>query len=71
MRVEMKIQVQGLRDGERWPGIGETIELPDDEAELLIAQGYAVPAKTKAKKAEEATAKKAKKATATPRGEKR
>lgn len=41
MLVRMKTQIGGYRDSEEWPGIGETIELPDGEADRMIAAGYA------------------------------
>lgn len=58
MLVKMLVHIAGTRNGQRWPGIGETVELPDDEAAHYIAQGYceAAPAKT---------------ANATPKGERR
>lgn len=44
MRVAMKLQISGTRNGEPWPARGETIDLPDDEAAALVAQGAAEPA---------------------------
>ena len=44
MRVTMKLQISGTRNGEPWPARGETIDLPDDEAAALVAQGAAEPA---------------------------
>lgn len=41
MRVTMKAQVSGLRDGEPWPPVGGVIDVPDDEAVSLIAQSLA------------------------------
>lgn len=41
MLVEMKIQIQGARNGEVWPPPGGTIDVPDHEAADLIAAGYA------------------------------
>lgn len=41
MKVKMKQQISGTRDGERWPDIGETIDVPQGEADLLVDQGYA------------------------------
>jgi hypothetical protein len=43
MRVRMKTDVSGARDGEPWPPRGGTIELPDDEAAQLCASGMAEP----------------------------
>jgi len=42
MKVTMNQQISGTRDGATWPPRGATIDLPDDEAEALIAQGAAV-----------------------------
>lgn len=44
MRVTMHHQISGTRDGAQWPARGEAIDLPDDEAAALIAQGAAVEA---------------------------
>lgn len=41
MRVQMKTKIGGYRDGIEWPEIGGTIDVPDHEAESLIANGYA------------------------------
>lgn len=41
MKVEMCARISGTRDGVDWPGIGETIELPNDEAVSLIGGGLA------------------------------
>ena len=58
MKVRMKVQITGTRNGEKWPPVGGVIDLPTEEAEGYIAQGYCEPVK-------------AEKAVATPRGEKR
>ncbi|MFD9225347.1 hypothetical protein ACFWDI_36305 [Streptomyces sp. NPDC060064] len=42
MRVRMKASLSGTRDGVDWPKAGGSIELPDDEAEHLVAAGLAV-----------------------------
>lgn len=42
MKVTMKAQIAGTRDGEDWPPVGAAIDLPDDEAADLITNGYAV-----------------------------
>jgi hypothetical protein len=44
MRVQMKTKIGGYRDGVEWPAVGGTIDVPDHEAESLIANGYAAPA---------------------------
>ncbi|MER8042714.1 hypothetical protein [Streptomyces sp. NPDC094032] len=41
MRVRMRVQISGTRDGAEWPERGGTIDLPDDEAEQLIRYGAA------------------------------
>lgn len=57
MRVTMKARIAGTRNGEDWPAPGEQIDLPRDEAELLVANGLAVADETKpAKKAAVETA---------------
>lgn len=43
MKVKMKQQITGMRDGQYWPAIGDTIVVPDAEGADLCAQGYAVP----------------------------
>lgn len=45
MLVRMRGDISGLRDGKPWPKNGHTIELPDHEAEHLIAAGTAVEIK--------------------------
>jgi hypothetical protein len=41
MRVVMKHQINGTRDGQDWPAPGGAIDLPDDEAASLVASGSA------------------------------
>lgn len=41
MRVRMKVKISGTRDGAEWPDKGDTVDLPDDEAEQLIRYGAA------------------------------
>lgn len=43
MQVTMIGEISGSRDGVPWPRIGETINLPDDEAIQLIGNRMAVP----------------------------
>lgn len=43
MKVRMKEQILGTRDGVAWPPAGGEIELPDHEAKKLCAAGSAVP----------------------------
>lgn len=42
MRVTMTARITGTRNGDEWPAAGETVDLPKDEAELLVANGLAV-----------------------------
>ena len=44
MKVRIKGDISGSRDGVPWPKRGETMELPDDEGAALCASGLAVPA---------------------------
>lgn len=44
MRVKMRGQISGTRDGKDWPAPGEVIDLPDAEAVQLIGQHMAEPA---------------------------
>jgi hypothetical protein len=41
MKVQMKAQISGLRDGKPWPDVDEVVDLPDDEATQLVASGVA------------------------------
>ena len=41
MRVQMQIHITGYRDGEPWPPVGGTVDVPEREALELISQGYA------------------------------
>lgn len=43
MKVELRTQFSGLRDGKPWPARGEAIELPDDEAVELLNAGHVAP----------------------------
>lgn len=43
MRVRMKVQISGTRDGQEWPAGGGEVELPDEEGAHLCASGLAVP----------------------------
>lgn len=48
MRVVMRLSISGTRNGETWPQRGSEVDLPDDEAESLIAQGMAEAAAERA-----------------------
>ncbi|MFH8668810.1 hypothetical protein ACH4F3_28575 [Streptomyces anulatus] len=41
MRIRMKIAMSGLRNGQPWPPVGQTAELPTGEAQHLCASGIA------------------------------
>lgn len=43
MKVRLKSDISGSRDGQAWPAAGEEIDLPDGEAASLIQTGVAVP----------------------------
>ncbi len=53
-KVKMLIKLSGTRNGDDWPAIGESLEVPKLEAESLIANGFAekvaAPKKAPAKK---------------------
>lgn len=44
MRVVMKVQMSGTRNGQPWPARGAAIDLPDDEAQGYIGADMAVAA---------------------------
>jgi len=41
MRVKLKVQLSGTRDGVPWPAVGSVVELPDDEAQSMVYAGTA------------------------------
>lgn len=51
MRVKMIVQLSGTRDGKPWPGRGEVVDLPDEEAAQMCASGMAETAKSGTEKA--------------------
>lgn len=57
MKIRMKVDLSGLRDGRPWPPRGEVAEVPDVEGADLCAAGAAEPvADPPAEKAETAKA---------------
>lgn len=40
-KIELTHAISGTRNGEDWPNVGVAFELPEDEAETLIANGDA------------------------------
>lgn len=51
MKITMRVSIAGTRNGVEWPPVGGDVDLPDGEAQDLIAGGLAVAADPKAKKA--------------------
>jgi hypothetical protein len=43
MKVKLRSEISGSRDGQAWPSAGSEIDLPDDEAAALCASGAARP----------------------------
>ena len=41
MKVRMKTQITGTRDGVRWPAPGGVVDLPSREAAKLVDAGFA------------------------------
>lgn len=41
MKIRMKVQMSGTRNGQRWPKAGETADIPTGEATHLVASGIA------------------------------
>jgi hypothetical protein len=70
MKVKMKVQVSGTRNGARWPEPGKTIDVSADEAKQLIAAKLAEePSTAKKPTAKKPTEPKGEQATAVPDGE--
>lgn len=45
MRIVMRVQITGTRNGADWPAPGGVIDLPSEEAAALCASGLAETAK--------------------------
>lgn len=43
MKVKLKVQLSGTRDGVAWPSMGSVVELPEDEARQMLYAGTAGP----------------------------
>lgn len=43
MKIRLRGDISGTRDGQDWPPRGSVIELPDDEAATLCQNGMATP----------------------------
>lgn len=44
MKIRMRMQITGTRNGASWPAIGGIIDLPESEAQCMIRHGYAAAA---------------------------
>lgn len=59
MKIKMKVDVSGTRDGQPWPRHGEVVEVDDTEGASLCNAGMAEPvAEDKVEKATESEAEK-------------
>ena len=56
MNIRLTAQISGMRDGQPWPAPGGLIDVPEDEANSLIAIGMAKADKPAAPVEETATA---------------
>lgn len=43
MKVRLKVDISGTRNGQEWPRRGSVVDLPDDEAVQMCAAEMAVP----------------------------
>lgn len=43
MKVRMKVDISGTRNGQEWPRRGSVVDLPDAEAVEMCAAGMAEP----------------------------
>lgn len=67
MRVRMKVALSGSYNGEPWPRVGETADLPDDEAAHLLTAGLVTATDESEQPAKEETATAPAAETATPK----
>ncbi len=44
MKIKMRMQITGTRNGVAWPPIGGIVDLPESEAQCMIRHSYAVAA---------------------------
>lgn len=47
MKIRLKTVITGLRNGVPWPAVGETTEIPDNEAAEMCGAGLAEPVAVK------------------------
>lgn len=43
MKIRLRVDISGSRDGTPWPRRGEVVDLPQDEAVHMCSNGMAVP----------------------------
>lgn len=43
MKVRLIVELSGARNGQPWPGRGEVVDLPADEAQELVVSRIAEP----------------------------
>lgn len=41
MKVKLKVNLSGTRNGAEWPAVGGVVDLPDAEAAQMLASGMA------------------------------
>lgn len=41
MKIKLRVQISGTRNGQVWPVVGTIVDLPDDEAVQLVRNGTA------------------------------
>lgn len=58
MKIKMRQQITGTRDGQPWPAVGGEMVVPDTEGAVLCSQGLAVPVAEKPKPEKRTTRKK-------------
>lgn len=69
MKIKMKAQISGLRDGKDWPAPGEEVTVSDEEGATLCDAGLAEPVASKSSDtAEKRPAKKAAEKRASSKG---
>jgi len=44
MKIKMRLQITGTRNGVSWPPVGGIVDLPESEAQCMIRHGYAIAA---------------------------
>jgi hypothetical protein len=44
MKIKMRLQITGTRNGVSWPPVGGIVDLPESEAQCMIRHSYAIAA---------------------------